>query len=66
MVAAERAKLEQMSPCLDAFGDDLHVQTLGKPDNALHDRCGIAVNCNVFDEPAVDLQVLDPQPLQVG
>ena len=49
-----------------AFGDHRQAEVMGHGNNALGDRCIMMVGGDFLDERAVDLDLVDGQPLEVA
>ena len=65
MVAAHLAEARQLQRRLQALGDDGDAERVAEVDDGLDDRRVLGVEAEAGDEPTVDLDRLDREPLEV-
>ena len=66
LVAAQRAQVVEHVRALDALGDDLEPEAAREVDRGAHDQQVVDVADDAGDERAVDLDLVERQPLEVG
>ena len=61
--AALRAQIFELRPCLDAFRDQIELESTRHRDDRIDDARVAEVGANVADEAAIDLQCVDRKAL---